>query len=822
MTTHIAKSLKKEFDLETQSKEDIKEELLHILVFYFSKTPETALPIDWLHAVTILIRGFTFYKFNQVKTSEKTATPKFVNYLSMEFLIGRTLLKSIQSLGISEVMQDILADYKITLQSLENNEPEPGLGNGGLGRLAACFMDSMAALGISAFGYGIRYDYGMFSQKILDGRQVEYPDMWLLNGYMWEIHRPEVKYLVPFYGKVSIGESGESVVKESKQVFARAYDILIPSEKGAHICRVRLWSASTNEELVLEHFNVGDYARAFYQKNNAENISSVLYPDDRTDQGKELRLKQEYFFASASVQDILFRFTCNHSNFDELPNREAIHLNDTHPALAIPEMMRILTGQYSISWEKAWKYCEGIFSYTNHTLLPEALETWGVKLFENMLPQVLTIIYRINADFLDRVRQRSNLNHLLGSLSVFEENGEKKIRMANLCLIMSHKVNGVSKLHSQLMTESIFKDFYLWSPEKFCNVTNGITPRRWLFRSNPGLTELINKKLGTSWHQNFKELENLKNFAKDPAVQNEFLRVKSHNKQMLAEYVQTELGITLSPEALFDVHIKRIHEYKRQLLNILHIIYRYNLILSQPNRQWIPRCFIIGGKAASAYYMAKLIIRFVNDVAYTINNDMRVSKLLKLVFIPDYSVKLAELIIPAADISEQISTAGLEASGTGNMKLSLNGALTIGTLDGANIEIREKTGEENFFLVGNTVQELGKIRQLGYDPLSWYENNLHLRKVVDQIRFGFFSPMEEKRYADLVNSLLHSDHFMIFPDFDSYCEGQNKVDELYAHPNLWAEKALLNVGAMAYFSSDRAIAEYATMIWNVPHREQSF
>lgn len=807
-----------QIDFKDFDKETLQQEIQHILLFYFSKTPGQALQIDWLHAVTVFVRGLAFYKLNLLKKKEKNAKLKFVNYLSMEFLIGKTLMKTCQSLGIVGAVNEALQEHNLSLEALDQIEPEPGLGNGGLGRLAACFMDSLAALGIPAFGYGIRYDYGMFTQRIIDGRQVELPDTWLLSGYLWEIHRPEIKYFVPFYGRLEKNVYGQNVLLDSKQVYAQAHDILIPGNDCQQISRIRLWSASTTEELVLEHFNVGDYARAFYEKSNAEHISSVLYPDDRSDQGKELRLKQEYFFASASVQDILYRFSANHSSFDELPTYQSIHLNDTHPSLAVPEFLRVLTTQYFIPWEKAWQYCIEVFSYTNHTLMPEALETWRVALFERLIPQILDILYRINEEFLDALRNKHKCDaNMIRHLSIFEEHGEKKVRMANLCIIASHKVNGVSELHSKLMVQSIFQDFYRIWPEKFLNVTNGITQRRWLLKANPHLTRLIDSKIGIRWHQHLADIEKIKPFATDPQFQKEFLQVKYLAKLALSSYVQKETGVVLDPKSLFDVQIKRIHEYKRQLLNVLYVIHRYNSILKNPHADWQPRSFIIAGKAASAYYMAKLIIRFINDVAHTINNDLRTNQLLKLVFIPDYSVRVAEIVIPAADISEQISTAGLEASGTGNMKLSLNGALTLGTLDGANIEIRERVGADNFFLFGHRVEELKALQ--GYNPAAWIEGNPDLKKIVSQISLGNFSLSEELRYKDIVSNLVHHDPFFVVADFESYLEAQEKIDQVYKNPALWAEKAIINFSSMGYFSSDRAIQDYADKIWHVPHNE---
>ncbi len=796
-------------------KEKIVTELFEIMVFYLSKTPETATTQDWLHALTILARGLTFTKLCRSKASEKKNQPKFVNYISMEFLIGRSLIKSIDALGILGDVTEILKDNGYSFDDIEDIEPEPGLGNGGLGRLAACFMDSMSALEIPAFGYGIRYSYGMFTQKIIKGQQVEVPDTWLLNGYLWEINRPEIKYIVPFATQSENNEAGAT-----SHVYARAYDVLISTPGSDSISRVRLWSASSSEELVLEEFNVGDYARAFNSKSSAENISSVLYPNDSSESGKVLRLKQEYFLSSASVQDIIFRFANNNKNFNEISQFESIHLNDTHPALAVPEFLRVLTKNYHVSWEDAWAATQKTFSYTNHTLLPEALERWEVRLLDKVLPHVLEIIYRINYEFLAMLSSLNKYDgNLISAVSIIEEGGEKKVRMANLNIVSSHKVNGVSKLHSDLMVKSIFRDFYRISPEKFINVTNGVTQRRWLKKANEGLSKLISSKIGEGWIKNFNELARFKDFAGDEQTRNEFLQVKRNAKVLLSSYLKSHGNFEINPDHLIASQVKRIHEYKRQILNLLNVIQHYNQISDNPDKAWVGRTVIISGKAASAYYMAKLTIRLINDVAEFINNDPRTNKHLRLYFVPDYSVRLAEMIIPASDLSEQISTAGYEASGTGNMKLSMNGALTIGTYDGANIEIMEAVGEQNFFLFGNRVEDIDRIRAEYYDSMKIYQQNSHLKRAIDDIRQGKFNAKDKNRYDDIVSTLLHHDNYLVLADFESYRITQERVDACYLTPQTWAEKGIINVAAMHRFSSDQSIREYAKNVWNVATKD---
>jgi len=686
------------------------------------------------------------------------------------------------------------------------------LGNGGLGRLAACFLDSLATLRIPAMGYGIRYQYGMFKQEIVDGQQVEKPDLWLDQDLAWQIGRPNKQYAVSFGGQViNMGDKKEW--HPSEEISAMAYDEIIPGYGGDVANPLRLWTAHAGSRFDLADFNRGDYASAVRAQNSDENISRVLYPNDSTDSGRELRLKQEYFLVSASVQDIVARHKCRFPSIKNLADKVAIHLNDTHPVLAIPELMRILIDEEGIAWTEAWNMCCKIFSYTNHTLMSEALETWPVDLMGRLLPRHLDIIFEINAYFLNALRAIGNFDDdFVRRVSIIDENNGRRVRMAWLAVIGSHKVNGVAKIHSDLMTTSIFADFAKVFPERFTNVTNGVTPRRWINIANPELTRFLDKHLGENdWRLHLDNLTKLNEKVDDTRIQNEFAKVKKAAKTRLARYIENELGIKVSTDALFDVQIKRIHEYKRQALNVMHIVDRYNKILENPDFDWQPRVFVFSGKAASAYYMAKKIIRLINDVAKIINNDERIRDLIKVVYIPNYSVSLAEIIIPAADLHEQISLAGTEASGTSNMKFALNGALCMGTLDGANVEILEKVGADNCFIFGNTVEQVEEIRRNGYDPLGYIERDNDLRRVVNQISNGTFSPEEPNRYNDVLQP--YGDYYQLMADFRSYIDTQYRADEHYRNAKKWRRSALINIANMGFFSSDRSIADYCRDIW---------
>ncbi|HEX8478361.1 MAG TPA: glycogen/starch/alpha-glucan phosphorylase, partial [Telluria sp.] len=739
---------------------------------------------------------------------------------SIEFLIGRAYTNALLALDIHDDVAQALAELGVDSAALPDLEHDAALGNGGLGRLAACFLDSMATLGIAGYGYGIRYDYGMFKQEIVDGRQVEGPDYWLADGNPWELPRPDIAYRVRFGGRIEQSHARTDWL-DTQDVMATAYDMIVPGYATQATNTLRLWSAKATDELDLPAFNGGDYVAAAANKNLAENITRVLYPDDSSAAGRELRLRQEYFFCSASLQDLVARFFATHSDVEQLPQHVAIHLNDTHPVLAVPELMRILIDDHSLPFAQAWPITQQVFSYTNHTLMQEALETWPVALFGKVLPRILQIIFDINTAFITDIGNRFGPDFdLMRRASIIDEEGGQRVRMAYLAVVASHKINGVSALHSDLMTQSIFADFAKVFPDRFTNMTNGITPRRWLSQANPALSKLIDAHIGTTWRSHLDQLSGLKPLADDHDFAAEFRAAKLSNKQRLADWVQANMGVTLNPDSLFDVHVKRIHEYKRQLLNVLHVITRYNRILANPEANWVPRTVVFAGKAASAYHMAKQIIHLINDVATTINNDARVGDKLKVVFLPNYNVSLAEIIMPAADLSEQISTAGTEASGTGNMKLALNGALTIGTLDGANVEMREAVGADNMFIFGNTTEEVAEVRARGYQPQAIYEENTELKQVLDMIRDGAFAPDDAARYHGIVDALLEwGDHYLLLADYVSYIDMQDQVDALYREPDAWTRKAILNVAGMGVFSSDRTIAEYAGEIWNVAPRK---
>ncbi len=807
------------FDAPGRDLESLKHAIANKLMFTVGKDPKVARPEDWLNAAAFAVRDQLVERWMKTTRTQYAQDAKRVYYMSMEFLIGRTFGNAMLALGLRDRVRQALLDFGVDMDAITELEPDAALGNGGLGRLAACFLDSMATLNIAGFGYGIRYDYGMFRQTIVDGRQVEVPDYWLTHGNPWEFARPEVTYRVRFGGRVvKEGENYHWV--DSHDVQAMAYDTIIPGYDTMATNTLRLWSAKATQEIDLSAFNRGNYFAAVESKNHSENVSRVLYPDDSTDSGRELRLHQEYFFCSASVQDLLRRYTSRHEGFEELPNKVSIHLNDTHPVLAIPEMMRLLLDVYHLPWADAWRLCQRVFSYTNHTLMHEALETWPVKMLERILPRHLQIIYDINDKFLTGLSDAGFEPELLRKVSLVDEHGDRRVRMAYLAVLTSHSINGVSALHSELMKESIFSDFARLWPQRFNNKTNGITPRRWLAQANPALSALLDKNIGTGWRRDLTQLSQLQPVLTGEKVIAGFQQAKQFNKRRLANWVQSHMGLEIPTDALFDVQVKRIHEYKRQLLNVLHVVTRYQRILANPDAPIVPRVVIFAGKAASAYHMAKLIIRLINDVAKVVNNDPRVGDKLKVVFIPNYSVSLAEMIIPSADLSEQISTAGTEASGTGNMKLSLNGALTIGTLDGANVEILNSVGAENIFIFGMTTPEVAATRAAGYNPVSVLDQNPELDAVLQAIRGGLFSPDEPERYQAIYDALVTwGDHYLLLADYAAYIAAQEKVDAAYQDKNDWTIKALRNVAAMGPFSSDRTIAEYAEKIWHSPALE---
>jgi starch phosphorylase len=808
------------YDYEGLDALSIRHSLANHMIYTVGKDNFTATDRDWFHAVAYMVRDRLTERWMDTMRSYYNNGTKRVYYLSMEFLIGRTLVNSILNLGFFDEVKEVLQELGMDIEEVADLEFDAALGNGGLGRLAACFLDSLATLRLPGYGYGIRYEFGMFRQEIEKGAQVEHPDNWLRYGNPWEFGRPEVLYPVKFFGNVLEYRDEHNRRRyhwiNTEDVMAMAYDTPIPGYDVDTVNNMRLWSAKSTRDFDLKYFNEGNYSKAVEEKTHSENLSKVLYPNDITEMGKELRLKQQYFFVSASLQDILFRFMKEYNDLSQLPQRVAIQLNDTHPSIAVAELMRLLLDIHHLDWDQAWDITTRTFAYTNHTLLPEALETWPVPLFERMLPRHLTIIYGINHRFLNEVNHRyPGDTERLRRMSLIDEHGERHVRMAHLAIVGSHKVNGVAALHTELLKDQLFRDFSECYPDKFINITNGITPRLWLNQANPGLSALISEQIGSGWLTHLERLRELVPLADDEAFRRRFREVKRSNKQQLTDKIAFHLGLTVNPDSLFDVQVKRIHEYKRQLLNVLHLICRYNRLRDGTDRPKVARTVIFSGKAAPGYWMAKQIIRLINDVADIINNDPKIGDMLKAVFIPNYDVTTATDIIPAADLSQQISTAGTEASGTGNMKLSLNGALTIGTMDGANVEIHNEVGKENIFIFGHTVEELQALREKGYRPREHYDANSELKRVIDMIGSGFFSPREPNRYQAIVDNLLGADPYMLLADFGSYVAAQERVDDLYLDQEQWSRKAILNVAQLGHFSSDRTIREYASQIWNI-------
>ena len=795
--------------------EGVKKAIVYKLIFLIGRSPKEASQRDWLNATLHAVRDLVTEGWITTARQSRAEETRRVYYLSMEFLIGRTLSNAMIAEGVYDVAEKALAELNVNLEEIIEKEVDPGLGNGGLGRLAACFMDSLATLAIPAMGYGIRYEYGMFRQKIENGQQVERPDDWLEKGAPWEFMRPSKRFSIDFGGHIYF-EDKKCIWNPAEKVTALAYDQMIPGYKNDSASTLRLWSAHGGEVFDLAEFNRGDHLAAVATRSANQNLSRVLYPDDSTWNGRELRLRQEYFLVSASLQDILRRHFRTHGTLDNLADKVAIHLNDTHPTLAIPELMRILIDLHGYSWQNAWDVTRRIFSYTCHTLMSEALETWPVEMMAKILPRHLQMIFEINDHFLEYVKTYVTTDmEFIRRVSLIEEGHQRKVRMGWLSVVGSHKVNGVAAIHSDLMVSSTFADFARIYPERFTNVTNGITPRRWLAVANPKLAALFDQYIGSEWRCDLSQIEKLKAFADKGEFKRAVADIKYDNKVKLAQYVKKTLNIDLDPHALFDVQVKRIHEYKRQMLNVLHIIARYNEMLAHPEKDWQPRVFILAGKAASAYYAAKQTIRLINDVANVINNDERLKGRLKVVFIPNYSVSLAQLIIPAADISEQISLAGTEASGTSNMKFALNGALTLGTLDGANVEILDNVGKDHIFIFGNTVEQVEALRREGYRPFDYYQNDEQLREVIDQIIRGDFSPEEPNRYHSLIQGLQYHDYYQSFADFRSYVEAQKAVDKKYQDRDVWIASTIQNMVNMGFFSSDRTILEYAKNIWKI-------
>jgi starch phosphorylase len=800
----------------------LKNSFVNHLEYSLEKDEYSATVHDLFKSLALTVRDRLIERWIETQQTYYRKPSKRVYYLSLEFLMGRTLGNAIMNLGIEENVMKALHELGLRFEALEEREFDAGLGNGGLGRLAACFMDSMATLGLPAYGYGIRYEYGIFFQRIRDGHQVETPDNWLRYGNPWEIDRPEHLYPVKFYGWVNqyYDEKGKFRCDwvDTDDVMAMGYDTPIPGYRNNTVNNLRLWSAKSTREFNLAYFNHGDYERAVADKDRSETISKVLYPNDNVFIGKELRLRQEYFFVSATLQDIIRRYKKTHpEGFEKFPDEVAIQLNDTHPSVAIPELMRLLVDGEGLAWEAAWDITVKTFGYTNHTILPEALEKWTVGLLGRVLPRHLQIIFEINRRFLEDLDRRyPGDTELMRRTSIIEEGSEKKVRMANLAIIGSHAVNGVSALHTELLKKEVFRDFHELWPERFHNFTNGITQRRWLKMCNPSLSALISRAIGEGWVSNLDELGKLVPLAEDGVFQREWREAKRANKERLAAFIKRSTGIGVFPDSLFDCQVKRLHEYKRQLLNALHVICLYNRMKADPGAGNVPRTVIFAGKAAPGYHMAKLIIRLITAVADRVNGDSSLKDRLRVVFLENYGVSLAERIFPAADLSEQISTAGTEASGTGNMKFALNGALTIGTLDGANIEILEEVGRDNFFVFGLSADEIKSLRAAGYDPFERYLKDPELKQVIDMIGKGAFSPSQPDLFQPIVESLLrHGDPYMLLADFPLYVESQVRASETFKDGAKWARMSILNVARLGKFSSDRTVREYAELVWGV-------
>ncbi|MEG8043509.1 glycogen/starch/alpha-glucan phosphorylase [Sphingomonas sp. LR59] len=799
-----------------QPAQDLAESILDTLVHRIGKDAQAARPHDWLAATILTVRNDIVERWMASTKAAHAAGAKRVYYLSLEFLIGRLLRDAVTNLLRNDEVTQALKLHGVDLAEVEEIEPDAALGNGGLGRLAACFMESMASLALPAYGYGIRYVNGMFRQRIDDGWQVEMPENWLAHGNPWEFERRESAYFVGFGGEVTVADNGQVHWSPSEAVEATAVDTPVVGWRGKHVNTLRLWTARAFDPIKLDRFNAGDFSGALADQTRAETLTRVLYPNDSTAAGQELRLRQEYFFSSASIQDIVRRHIQYFGDIRTLPDKAAIQLNDTHPAVSVAELMRLLIDHHEFAFDEAWKITRATFGYTNHTLLPEALESWPLPLFERLLPRHMQIVYAINAKLLREARGTDGIDdRAIAAISLIEEGGERRVRMANLAFAGSHSVNGVAALHTQLMKKTVFADLHKLYPTRINNKTNGITPRRWLQQCNPGLTALIRDAIGDGFLDDAEKLVDLDVFADDSGFRERFASVKRSNKVALANHIKESMGLRVDPDAMFDVQIKRIHEYKRQLLNIIETVALYDQIRSHPERDWTPRVKLFAGKAASSYHNAKLVIKLANDVARRINADPSVGGLLKVAFLPNYNVSLAEKIIPAADLSEQISTAGLEASGTGNMKFAMNGALTIGTLDGANIEIKDRVGDDNIFIFGMTADEVEAKRANGYDPRTVIDGSNELRQAVSAIASGVFSPDDKTRYAGLMGGLYEGDWFMLAADFDSYATAQCAVDTRWNDRDAWVASTVRNVARVGWFSSDRTIREYASEIWTV-------
>ncbi|NEI06463.1 glycogen/starch/alpha-glucan family phosphorylase [Rhizobium leguminosarum] len=798
--------------------EILAEEIIERLTYRIGKDAKVAKPHDWLTATILVVRDRIIDRW-MASTREVYATgAKRVYYLSLEFLIGRLMRDAVSNLGLMEEVRDALASLGVDVNVIAGLEPDAALGNGGLGRLAACFMESMATVDVPAYGYGIRYVHGLFRQQLADGWQVELPENWLAHGNPWEFERRESAYEIGFGGAVEFitthDDQPRYVWKPAERVIAAAFDTPAVGWRGKRVNTLRLWSAQPIDPILLDAFNAGDHIGALRESNKAESLTRVLYPADATPAGQELRLRQEFFFSSASLQDILRRHLQQYDDFTSLPDKVAIQLNDTHPAVSVAELVRLLCDVHGMDFDQAWEITRHTFSYTNHTLLPEALESWAVPLFERLLPRHMQIIYAINAKILIDARKGKNFSDAeIRSISLIDESGDRRVRMGNLAFVGSHSINGVSALHTDLMKVTVFADLHKLYPNRINNKTNGITPRRWLQQCNPGLTGLIREAIGDEFLDDAEKLRALDVHSSDPAFQQKFAAVKRANKVALSNLVGSRMGVKLDPSAMFDIQIKRIHEYKRQLLNIIEAVALYDQIRSHPELDWVPRVKLFAGKAAPSYYNAKLIIKLINDVSRTINNDPSVRGLLKIVFVPNYNVSLAEVMVPAADLSEQISTAGMEASGTGNMKFGLNGALTIGTLDGANVEMRDNVGEDNIVIFGLKADEVSKVRSDGHNPRAIIEGSRELAQALAAIGSGVFSPDDRNRYTALIDGIYSHDWFMVAADFDAYAQAQREVDQIWTNQSAWYTKTINNTARMGWFSSDRTIRQYADEIW---------
>jgi len=801
------------------SPEAIARDFIDNLTCLCARFPEVATRNDYYLALAYTVRDRLLQRWIRTAHTYYRERSRSVCYLSAEFLIGPQLGKNLINLGIYDQVDRAMRSLGLNLKDLLDQEDEPGLGNGGLGRLAACFLDSLATLRLPGIGYGIRYEFGIFDQALRDGWQMELTDKWLRLGNPWEIPRPEIVFEVKLGGHTEAGtENGRYVVRwiPERVVRGMAYDTPIVGYGGNTVNLLRLWKAEAVESFDFQAFNTGDYYGAVMEKVTSENITKVLYPNDETFQGKQLRLQQQYFFVSCALQDMIRMYFQRADSLGQLADKFVVQLNDTHPAIAVAELMRLLVDEHGLPWERSWEMTRAIFHYTNHTLMPEALERWPVPLFKSLLPRHLEIIYEINHRFLNEIRLRCPGDEARAArMSLIDEEGPRYVRMAHLACVGSRRVNGVARLHGELLRSGVFRDFAELDPEKFTYITNGVTPRRFLLLCNPALAGLITRRIGEGWITHMERLKELEPAADDPAFLEAWRKIKRDNKKTLADLLRIKTGLDLDPATLFDIQVKRIHEYKRQHLKVLHIITLYQRLLRNPDLSLVPRTFVFGGKAAPGYFMAKLIIKLINSVGAVINQDPRVCGRLKVAFLPNFNVKHAQWVYPAADLSEQISLAGTEASGTGNMKFALNGALTIGTLDGANIEIREHIGAENFFLFGLTASEVEELKKAGYRPRDYYEQDPELKEAVDMIASGYFSPEHRDLFRPLIDNWLEDDPFLVLADYRSYLGAQEEVDRLFSDPDQWTRKSVLTVCRMGYFSSDRAIREYGEGIWDL-------